>query len=72
MQWGQAKGDETDVVLPVAYMKHYSISLSVNAHSTREDWSRTGTYERKTIKGFHISVCVSNEHIISDWFTIGF
>lgn len=70
VQWGQAKGDETDVVLPVAYMKHYSISLSINCHSDSNGWSRTGTYEYKTLKGFHVSVCTINKQIISDWLTI--
>ena len=47
VQWGIAVGDEVDVRLPVSYTQGYSISISTNAHSRRDDWSRTGTYEHK-------------------------
>ena len=72
MQWGSATGHEVDVTLPIAYSNHYSISLSVNCHSSSDDWSRTGTYEHKTLKGFHISTCTMNTTIHSDWLAIGF
>ena len=71
VQWGIAVGDEADVQLPVSYTKGYSISISTHAHSSRDDWSRTGTYEHKSLRGFHISVCVSNGGIQSTWITIG-
>ena len=72
VQWGYATGDEVSVTLPIAYSKHYSISLSVNCHSSSDDWSRTGTYEHKSLKGFHISICTTNATIRSDWITVGF
>ena len=71
MQWGCAFGDEVDVTLHISYAKTYFISLSVDAHSSRDEWSRTGTWQGKSLKGFHISVCVSNSDIQSDWITIG-
>ncbi|MGP1531438.1 MAG: hypothetical protein ACTTI5_04520 [Treponema sp.] len=72
MQWGRATGHEVDLTLPIAYSKYYSISLSVKHHSESDGWSRTGTYERKTLKGFHISVCTTDITILSDWITVGF
>ena len=71
VQWGQVVGDEVDVTLPLAYSHYYSISLSTKCHSSREDWSRTATYERKNLKSFHVSVCTT-ARIESDWLTIGF
>jgi len=71
-QWGYALGDEVNVVLPIPYKIRYSISLSLNYHSNFDGWSRTGTYEVKTLKGFHISICIRNEGAVSDWTTIGF
>ncbi|MGI5106748.1 hypothetical protein H0R94_06865 [Treponema socranskii] len=71
-QWGYALGDEVNVVLPIPYKIRYSISLSLNYHSNFDGWSRTGTYEAKTLKGFHISICIRNEGAVSDWTTIGF
>ena len=71
VQWGIAVGDEADVQLPVSYTKGYSISISTNAYSHRNDWSRTGTYEHKSLRGFHISVCVLDGGIQSTWITIG-
>ncbi len=43
VQWGYTLGDEVDVKLPIPYAKTYSISLSINAHSSSDDWSRMGT-----------------------------
>ncbi len=71
VQWGSVMGDEVDVKLPVAYTKDYSISISTNAYSDHDDWSRTGTYMNKTLNTFHISVCMLNKKIQSTWITIG-
>ena len=71
IQWGIAVGDEVDVRLPVSYTKGYSISISTNAHSRHDEWSRTGTYEHKSLQGFHISICLRNHSIQSTWITIG-